>query len=160
MAANRSSRAFDAEAFLALIHRHVQAEIAGDVDAVMATICTEPHYEVHPIGFIMKSSEAVRAFYRRALPMFTEIKPDSDSATWESGNAGKFVGARGVVVRDVGIMIRNGHRTPIKALAMFIPDPASGLLKGEHIYTNSATAKVFSEKLGADFIHLPGVTQE
>jgi hypothetical protein len=126
----------------------------------MTTICNEPHYEIHPLGFIIKTSEAVRAFYTRALSMFAEMQPDGDSAAWESGDAGKFVGARGVVVRDVGIMIRNGRRTPVKALAMFIPDPASGLLKGEHIYTNAATGKVFSEKLGADFIHLPGVTQE
>jgi hypothetical protein len=108
----------------------------------------------------MKSGEAVRAFYKRALSMFADMQPDGDSATWESGDAGKFVGARGVVVRDVGVMIRHGRRTPVKTLAMFIPDPASGLLKGEHIYTNAATGRIFSEKLGSDFIHLPGVTQE
>jgi hypothetical protein len=152
---------FDFEAFRNVVHRHMQAEVAMDIEATLATVCDQPHYEFHPLGLIIKSPQAVRVLYERVLGLFRTLEPAAQSSTWEEGDAGKFVSRqRGIVVVDAATLVRDGRKLPIKSISLFVPDFATGLVKGEHIYTNSVLAAVLQERLGADFASLPGVSIE
>jgi hypothetical protein len=152
---------FDFDAFRDVVHRHMQAEVAMDIEATLSTVCKQPHYEFHPLGLIIESQQAVRVLYERVLGLFRTLEPAEHSSTWEEGDAGKFISRqRGIVVVDEATIVQNGRRLPIKSISLFVPDFATGLVKGEHIYTNSVLASVLQERLGADFAALPGVSIE
>ena len=147
--------------FLEVVRLHVQGEVAEDVEQVLATICESPHYEIHPAGYVLTTRDAVREFYTRMLPMFGQMVPDEASATFEDGDANKFVGPLGVMTQDFGLhRDESGRETQVKSCAFFVHDPESGLMKGEYIYTNTATARIFRKMLGDDFANFPGVSVE
>jgi hypothetical protein len=142
-----------------LANRHIQAELAKDIEGTLATLCADPHYEIHPLGLVITHRDAIAEFYRRTVFMFARIRPSGPSGTFESGSTGKFVGDDGIVVHDHGIFIGDdGIEIPLKALSIFAFDEASGLLKGEQIFLNRGGATVFSNALGTDFSKLPGVS--
>jgi hypothetical protein len=151
---------FDSRAFLKLIRRHVEAEVAGDVDGVMATICRDPHFELHPPGFVIQGSGAVREMYRRVLPLFKFMLPGPDSGTWDETDKTRFIGPMGVVTRDSGTYVGDGQNFPFTGLAWFVPDYPTGLLKGERIYMNSLLSVVLTKTLREDFLAIDGVSLE
>lgn len=149
------------EGILELVRAHVRGEAEQDVDAILATLCDSPHYEIHPAGFILTTRDAIREWYVRMLPLFEELIPHKASATYEQGDRTKFIGPMGIMTMDYAThRDESGRETEIKSTAFFEPDPESGLLKGEHIFTNEATTALFLKKLGDDFESVPGVSRE
>ncbi|MET0658943.1 MAG: hypothetical protein ABW110_12375 [Steroidobacteraceae bacterium] len=162
-------------ALIEVVDRHVRAEVAQDVDGVMATICAQPHYEVQPLGLVMTSTAAVREFYQRLLYMMGEKIPadpgkvatsdadDLDSSIFlTTGDymIGQSGGQAGLVLRDRWRVQKPTGIEYHKSLALFLLDEKSRLLKGEHIYLNAGSAAVFKQALGEEFANLPGVTLE
>ena len=47
---------------------HEVAELEMDIDATMATLAPNPHYELATLGLAVDGSDAVRETYRRILP--------------------------------------------------------------------------------------------
>jgi len=148
-------------ALLALVNRHCEAEAAQDLDAVLATVGPSPHFEIHPLGLILSTTDAVAAFYERMLPMFAKYEPkEAESATFDGGDSGRFIGQAGVVTRDhVTIRTAAGEDISIRSLALFELDDDSGLLRGEQIFLNHHAAGLFSSILGGDFLKVPGVSR-
>lgn len=142
-----------------MVNAHVRAEVDGDMDAVLATLCPEPHYECHPLGMTMTDISTIAEFYRRCGSMFAKIKIVGESGTFGDGNAGKYFGTNGIVTWDHGTLTgSDGGEIVIKCLALFELDAASGLLKGEKMFFNDGAAGLFTELLGDDFRALPGVS--
>src|SRR5262249_41666984 len=48
---------------------HEIAELEQDIDATMATVVPDPHYELSALGWIIDGQAAVREMYRRILPV-------------------------------------------------------------------------------------------
>jgi len=147
------------EALLALIAKHVQAEVAQDVAGVMATLRPSPRFEVHPLGYVLNSAEAVAEFYRRTLPLFDKFTPAGTSSTFGGEpNEGNFLGANEVITKDFLIYHgADGTRTTVKCLSLFLFDPASGLLEGEQMFLSDTGAGLIGAALGDDFTTFPGV---
>jgi hypothetical protein len=145
-----------------LIRQHTDAEVRLDIDAVMATVCDDPFYEIQPLGYLISGRDAVRTYYERALPIFKRLKPGPvPSGSFGGGQSTDYVGNRGLVIRDDAVFeAEDGVRIRIKALSLLVVDEASGLLKGEHIYVNAAMGRLFQEALGHDFVYQPGVAVE
>jgi hypothetical protein len=143
---------------LDLVNRHVKAEVEQDLAGVLATVCPEPYFEIHPLGYALTTHEAVEQFYRRMISMFRDLKPVGTSATFAGGATGKFIGDLGIVTRDnVLFRTESGVEKAVKSMAHFQLDESSGLLKGEEIFLNAAAADAFRRALGEDFKNLPGV---
>ena len=57
---------------LDLFDRHFGAELAVDLDTVMATMVPEPYWDAHPDGIRAHGAEAVRANYAELLQRETK----------------------------------------------------------------------------------------
>jgi hypothetical protein len=151
----------ESEALFAAVDQHVRAEVAQDIDGILASLCDQPRYEIHPLGYVLTTRDAVRAFYTRMVTMFGDVRAIGPSATWDAGNSGKYLGRDAIATRDYGVLIDDaGREISIKCMALFVADRASGLLKGEHIFLNAGAASIFRKRLGEDFTALPGVAVE
>lgn len=146
---------------LDLVNRHVRAEVTQDLDGVMATVCPNPRFEIHPLGYVLTSRGAVEQFYSRMISMFQRLKPVGTSASFTDGATGKFIGDLGVITHDdVIFRTETGEEKSVKSMALFLLDEPSGLLKGEHIFLNGAAAEAFRAALGDDFARIDGVSAE
>jgi hypothetical protein len=142
-----------------LIKRHIETELAGDIEGILATLCPVPHYEIHPAGLNIDSTDSVAEFYRRMRVVFQRVKPVGLSATLDGEYHGQFFGRDGAVTFDhVVYDDGSGEEVPIKLIGVFDCDEASGLLKGERVFMNRQASALFLKILGDDFLELPGVS--
>ncbi|WP_336965245.1 nuclear transport factor 2 family protein [Sphingobium aquiterrae] len=149
---------------LRLFFEHGAAERAGDVDAVMATLCDDPYYELFPLNYRMQGLEAVREFYVR---MLGASAPGSATfrITDTSGNLGDldapcdviWIGTDSMVTRDDLCMTgADGRERQLRYLSIFT---LKGMkLEGERIYMSAGAAEYILATLGEDFVHIPGVS--
>jgi hypothetical protein len=163
--ANGDTQSFDVQSFLHLISRHARAESAGKLDAVMDTICNNPHYEIHPLGLIITTRAAVHEYYRRILPIIAAAAkaagpgPAGNDPLWKVGDANTFIGANAIITRDNMKITDSGKTIPIKALSIWVWDRDSNLISGEHVYLNGAICSVIKDAI-TDFASFPGVVVE
>jgi hypothetical protein len=142
---------------LAMVRKHMDAEIRQDIEGVMATLVDNPYYEIHPLGLRISGKEAVREMYRKLLPgSFTYIV-QSRAMTFNTGDPNHvWLGPDGVVIREFcTVQPPTGPSFEISEMAIFSFD--GPLLKGEQFYCNAPLAGLFKGALGADFEALPGV---
>ncbi|MGV3770354.1 MAG: nuclear transport factor 2 family protein [Sphingobium phenoxybenzoativorans] len=149
---------------LRLFFEHGAAERAGDVDAVMATLCDDPYYEFFPLNYRVEGTAAVREFYER---MLGADAPGSQTfrITDTSGNLGDlnspcdviWIGNDSMVTRDDLLMTdADGRERSLRYLSIFT---LKGMkLEGERIYMSQGAADYIRESLGEDFVSLPGVS--
>ena len=144
---------------LELIKRHIETELAGNIDGILATLCPMPHYEIHPAGLSIDSRDSVAEFYRRMRVIFERVKPAGLSATLGGGYHGQYFGRDGAVTFDHVIYSEDGQEDVlIKLIGLFDYDEASGLLKGERVFMNKEASALFLTVLGTDFLQFPGVS--
>jgi hypothetical protein len=55
---------------LALGRRHAEAEARCDLEATMATLVADPHYEFWPVGLGMRGRAPVRRYYEHLMGSF------------------------------------------------------------------------------------------
>lgn len=56
-----------------VVAEHIRAEMAGDLDATLATFTGEPEYDIVPIGQIHVGDEAVRGLLGHLLGAFPDL---------------------------------------------------------------------------------------
>lgn len=145
------------ERLLAMVRRHMDAELAQDIDAVMATLVTDPYYEIHPLGLRIRGRAAVREMYRKLLPGSFDLIVESQAMTFNTGDPKHvWIGPDGVVIREFcTVQPPDGSRFGISEMAIFSFE--GDLLAGEQFYCNGPLAALFKQALGPDFETLPGV---
>jgi hypothetical protein len=74
--------------WIALAHAHATYEGAGEFDALLATLESDPVYELHPVGLAFRGMDAARTFYRH---FFASFQPLIESYSLRS----EWVGADG-----------------------------------------------------------------
>lgn len=132
---------------------HEIAELEQDVEATMATLAPNPHYELAFVGLAVDGEDAVRETYRRIL----------------GGNEGREVAAErrvhgiatNTLLREAHMTFttRQGERVNGLYLVVMSFDPEARLISGERMYTDPVFGEMMTEQLGPDFETLPGVTR-
>lgn len=131
---------------------HEIAELEMDVEATLATLAPNPHYELASLGLAIDGIDAVRETYRRILP-----------------NTGRDVAAEkrvhaiasNTLLREAFMSFNtlDGDRVTGLYLVVMSFDPDLKLISGERMYMDPNFGKMMSEQLGPDFASLPGVSR-
>ncbi|MCV7193096.1 hypothetical protein H7I02_09845 [Mycolicibacterium brumae] len=136
----------------AVLLAHEIAELNQDIDATMATVVPDPHYELSALGWIIDGQQAVREMYRRILPV-----DHRDVA------AEKRIHAMcdNTLLREAVMSFNTleGNRVSGLYLVVLAFDPAHKKISGERMYMDPLFAQMMSEQLGADFGDVPGVSR-
>jgi hypothetical protein len=142
---------------IALVRRHMDAEVAQDIDAVMRTLVDIPYYEIHPLGLRIQGKSAVREMYKRLLPGSFDHIVESRAMTFNTGDPKNlWSGPDGVVIREsCMVQLPDGERFEISEMAIFSLEGES--IRGEQFYCNGPLARLFKIALGEEFKDLPGV---
>jgi carboxymethylenebutenolidase len=131
------------QAMIALFQKHVEAELAGDLDTTMATMTEDPHLNHVPVMAGGVGREGVHAFYRDHL--VGKFFPPDVKMT----NVSRTVGYDRVVEE---LVISFTHTTPIDWLLPGVPPTGKkvemavvvlvgfndGKISYEHIYWDQA----------------------
>ena len=132
---------------------HEKGELEEDLDATMATLVDNPHYELPTLGYAFDGYDAVREAYSRIMP----------------GTRSRNVAAKmrvhaidsNTLVREahVSFTSSSGERVNGNYIVVMSFDPEERLISGERMYMDTNFAKMMSENLGPDFKDVPGVTK-
>ncbi|AIY48003.1 hypothetical protein [Mycolicibacterium fortuitum] len=132
---------------------HEKGELEEDLDATMATLVANPHYELPTLGYAFDGYDAVREAYSRIMP----------------GTRTRNVAAKmrvhaidsNTLVREahVSFNTRSGQRVNGNYIVVMSFDPEQKLISGERMYMDTNFAAMMSENLGPDFADVPGVTK-
>ena len=136
-----------------VLHAHEKGELEEDLDATMATLVDNPHYELPTLGYAFDGYDAVREAYSRIMP----------------GTRTRNVAAKmrvhaidsNTLVREahVSFNTRSGERVNGNYIVVMSFDPEQRLISGERMYMDTNFAAMMSENLGPDFADVPGVTK-
>jgi hypothetical protein len=160
----KSELRHQSELLLKLSFEHGAAELAGDVERIMNTLCSQPKYELFPINYRMEGQTAVREFYRRILASNTPGTGNMRVGK-AAGNLGDldspvdvlWTGTDSLVTRDdVFLKGPDGRERSLRFLSIFTLN--GRLLEGEIIFTSAAGAEYMKAMLGPDFVDVDGVS--
>lgn len=131
---------------------HEIAELEMDIDATLATLTPNPHYELAALGWAIDGPDAVRETYRRILP-----NQNRDVAAEKRVHAV----AANTLLREAFMSFNTlaGERVTGLYLVVMAFDPDLKLISGERMYMDPNFAQMMSEQLGPDFGTLPGVSR-
>ncbi len=130
---------------------HEIAELEQDVDATMATLVDNPHYELAFFGLQVDGREAIREVYNRILR--------------DAGNvaAEKRVHAiaPNTLIREAHMTFTNDDGERVNGLYLVVMsfDPETKKISGERMYQDPNFAGLMGKQLGSDFESLPGVSK-
>ncbi|MEZ0364857.1 hypothetical protein ACAG26_14295 [Mycobacterium sp. pUA109] len=132
---------------------HEKGELEEDLDATMATLVDNPHYELPTLGYAFDGYDAVREAYSRIMP----------------GTRNRNVAAKmrvhaidsNTLVREAHVSFNasSGERVNGNYIVVMSFDPEQRLISGERMYMDTNFAQMMSENLGPDFADVPGVTK-
>ena len=136
----------------AVLLAHEIAELEQDIDATMATVVPDPHYELSALGWIIDGPAAVREMYRRILPMDHRDVAAKKRIHAVSENS---------LLREAVMSFNNleGKRVSGLYLVVLAFDPVLKLISGERMYMDPLFGQMMSEQLGPDFGEVPGVSR-
>jgi hypothetical protein len=139
------------EQLLGLVQQHLIAEVVtGNLDAVMATVASDPVWTFQPLGYMVTGTTAVREAYRRLIANFLPLLlPGANHGQWFSQSA--------MVTEDDVVLAlpRGGSITsPVVSGLVF----EGSLLQSERVYLGRELAPFVAAALGPGFTRLPGVT--
>jgi hypothetical protein len=153
---------------LQLVADHVVAEVAGDIDGVLATLVPEPIYRIWgasssrgPVG-----AEQVRGFYadlvgsgkNRLDYEIARVVADPTAVVTEGRFHHVFDGASLVGRVAAEVEVGRWYHVAYQALIVWPVDPTSGLLAGEDIYSGE-TPTVLREIAPDELAHLGPVAR-
>ena len=130
---------------------HEIAELEQDVEATMATLAPDPHYELAGLGLAIDGEDAVRETYRRILP---------DSGRDVAAERRVHAVAANTLLREAFMTFNTleGERVTGLYLVVMAFDSERKLISGERMYMDPLFAQMMREQLGPDFESLPGVS--
>lgn len=131
---------------------HEMAELEADIEATMATVVPNPHYEFPTFGLAADGQEAVREHYRRVLPHVGKFDVAAEKRVHGA--------APNTLIREAWVSFTlDGQRLTGIYLAVITFDPELKLIAGERLYTDDNYAKVMAPELGPDYAAFPGVSR-
>ncbi|MFD4351599.1 hypothetical protein ACFWPX_03530 [Nocardia sp. NPDC058518] len=131
---------------------HEKAELEQDIEATMATVSPNPHYEFPNFGWAADGTGAVREHYRRVLPNTGKYDIAAEKRVHAS--------ASNTLIREAWVSFTlEGERYTGMYLVVISFDADLKLISGERLYTDSNFAKVMGEDLGDDYGDVPGVSR-
>ncbi|GHE76116.1 hypothetical protein GCM10017786_01280 [Amycolatopsis deserti] len=136
-----------------ILYRHEMAELSKDLDATMATVVANPHYEFPSWGWAADGPEAVREHYRRALADIDRGDPASKMRVHGVGPNTLFREASFSFNRE------DGERVTGQYLAVIEFDPVEKKVKSERQYGDSVFAEYLAPHCGPDYGEIPGVSR-
>jgi len=136
-----------------ILYAHGKAELEFDVDATMATVVPDPHYEIAHLGLAVDGWDAVLEMYKRLIP----------------GNIGRDIqylqrldtASTNTLVSEAYVSFNDSSGERVNGFYVVAVefDPALKKVVGERIYADAAFGRLYAENLGDDFARLPGVTR-
>jgi hypothetical protein len=146
------------EAMWAVVRRHMDCELAEDVEGSLATMVSEPFYEYHPLGYMIRGHAAISVMYRLMWAAFYPYVVASESLTLGTGSTNSvWYGENSIAIQEwARIKPRGGEAQLIGEIALFHFE--GELLKGETIYCNGPLTQLTREVLGTEFLKHPGVS--
>jgi len=139
--------AFDPEATRAILQKHVDAELAGDLETTMATMTDNPHLINIPTNVGGQGKEGVFAFYRDHLvgkffPPDVEMSPVS--ATIAENRIVDELVISFTHTQEIEWMLPGVAPTnkPVSAAFVVIAGVEDGKISYEHIYWDQASVLV------------------
>jgi hypothetical protein len=136
-----------------ILYRHEMAELSKDIEATMATVVANPHYEFPSWGWAADGVEAVREHYRRALADIDRGDPASKMRVHGVGPNTLFREASFSFNRE------NGERVTGQYLTVIEFDPVERKVKSERQYGDSLFAEYLAPHCGPDYGEIPGVSR-
>lgn len=135
----------------AILLTHEIAELESDVEATLATLAENPHYEIAMLGLAVDGIDAVRELYKRILP-----KGNQDVAA----KARVHAMAKNTLVREAVMSFNNTQGERVTGLYIVVMefDPETGLISGERMYADPNFGGMMAEQIGEDFVNFPGVS--
>ncbi|MFN6551782.1 hypothetical protein ACP6C7_13900 [Mycolicibacterium septicum] len=132
---------------------HEKGELEEDLDATMATLVDNPHYELPTLGYAFDGYDAVREAYSRIMPGTRTRNVAAKMRVHASDS--------NTLVREahVSFNTRSGERVNGNYIVVMSFDPEQRLISGERMYMDTNFAAMMSENLGPDFADVPGVTK-
>jgi hypothetical protein len=137
----------------AVLLAHEIAELGEDIDATMATLAPNPHYELATLGLALDGHAAVREAYSRILPGNRQRNVAAEMRV--------HAVARNTLIREAYVSFDNSaaERVNGQYLVVMSFDPVAKLIAGERMYMDPNFAAMMTEQLGPDFASLPGVSK-
>lgn len=137
----------------AILLQHEIAELEEDIDATMATLAPNPHYELVTLGYAFDGEEAVREAYKRILPYNKNRNVAAEMRV--------HAVAKNTLIREayVSFNTSSGERVTGQYLVVMSFDPVAKLISGERMYMDPLFAAMMTENIGDDFESLPGVSK-
>lgn len=107
-----------------LVQRHIDAEMNGDLDAIMATMTEHPIVDGYPGGFHFEGAEAVRAMY---------ASQKVGNGRYSMRNLNLWVNEGGVIREDIATMnLAGGGQFSFPMVSIFTFD--GGRISKERAY--------------------------
>jgi hypothetical protein len=133
---------------------HEKAELEYDVDATMATLVANPHYEIATIGVAIDGWDTVHRMYQRLVKLGAEGRNIQ-------ARARVIAFARNTLVREAHVSFDTpeGKRVTGLYLVVLEFDPEKKKIIGERMYTDPIFGKLLTDILGEDLATLPGVSK-
>jgi hypothetical protein len=134
-----------------LYNAHAAAEYVSDLEATMATVVADPHYEWPTLGWRIDGRDAVREMYRRILPATKERNMTGETRL-------QAVAADALVTElYVSFDTATGERFTTQSMVVMVF--GDGLIVGERTYADESFGRVILDYLGGDFGEVPGVSR-
>lgn len=131
---------------------HEKAELEEDLEATMATVSPNPHYEFPTFGWAADGTGAVREHYRRVLPNTSKLNIAAEKRVHGA--------AANTLIREAWVSFNlDGERLTGMYLVVITFDPDLKLIEGERMYADTNFQKVMARDLGADYGDFPGVSR-
>ncbi|MFD5177066.1 hypothetical protein ACFWM1_14730 [Nocardia sp. NPDC058379] len=131
---------------------HEIAELEMDVEATLATLAPNPHYEIASLGWAIDGTDAVRETYHRIL---------RQQGRGVAAEKRVHAVAENTLLREAFMTFNtlDGERVTGLYLVVMAFDPGLKLISGERMYTDPNFGQTMAELLGPDFGSLPGVSR-
>lgn len=137
----------------AILIAHEVAELAFNIEATMATVAPDPHWELCFAGLAVDGWDAVYEMYRRVLIPLPGFAPAAQRRV--------HAVADNTLIREAHITFENARGERVTGVYCVILefDPDLKKIKGERMYLDPLFAEGMIQALGEDFAQLPGVSR-
>lgn len=132
---------------------HEKAELEYDLDATMATLVPNPHFEIPFLGYAIDGYDAVREMYRRMISF------GSKEYNFQA-YARVIAEAKNTLIREAHISFDTPEGKRVTGLYIVVMefDPELKKIVGERMYADTTYAAFMKEVIG-DLSNVPGISR-
>jgi hypothetical protein len=137
-----------------LLLAHEKAELEYDVEATMATLVANPHFEFPTLGFAIDGWDGVHAMYSQMIAKGARDRNIQADA--------RCIGyAKNALLREAYVSYDNieGKRVTGVYMVVVQMDPVQKKISGERMYADSVYTDLIKELLGPHVTSFPGISK-